>query len=153
MKLFNLSALVVFFICVAHTFAAGIHCAEHVVLKKGQSCSSLTKLARTKDIYFMNPLINCDKAMTKKTTICVDRDSYYSDEDFDFEYYEIKKGDTCEKLAMQFNTTVDVLKRFNYGVLDCNNMKKLAKYGTEIQYRRDGDYTVNFENSTLVKVK
>jgi len=139
MKLFNFSALIAFFICIAQIHAYGIYCAEHVTLKKGQSCSLLNKITRAKDVAFMNPLINCDKAMTKSTKVCVEPDTYYSKENYNIKYYTIKKGDSCEKLAMKFNTTVDVLKRFNIGVLDCNNMSKLAKDKNEIDYSKNGE--------------
>jgi len=55
MKLFNFTVLAVFFICIAQIYAKGFHCAEHVVLKKGEKCNKLFKITRAKDVYVLNP--------------------------------------------------------------------------------------------------
>jgi len=68
-------------------------------------------------LYYIKIVINCDKPMTTKTKVCIERDSKYFQEDFNLEEHTIGKRDTCTKLASKFHTTVDVLKRFNYGIL------------------------------------
>eukprot|EP00833_Pecoramyces_ruminatium_P015347 jgi/Orpsp1_1/1189379/evm.model.d7180000071559.1 len=116
MKLFNFSAFIILCIYITQICAVGFHCAQHVILKKGETCSLITtgskKLIRSKDLKIINPLIDCSKPFTKDTTICVEHDIYYP-EDFDYDEYTIKKNENCEKIAAKLNTEVDVLKRFN----------------------------------------
>jgi len=60
--------------------------------------------------------INCDREFTRTTVICVKVDTYFSYEDFNYDYYTIQKGDTCESIASYLETTIPVLERFNTGM-------------------------------------
>jgi len=59
MKYINFSDLTFFFIFISQIYAYGFHCAEHVILKRGQHCSVITvganKLIRLKDLKIINP--------------------------------------------------------------------------------------------------
>ncbi|OUM65699.1 hypothetical protein PIROE2DRAFT_7287 [Piromyces sp. E2] len=143
----SFSVLVVFFICISQIYAKGFHCQEYVTLKEGESCSKLTPITRMKDVIIINPLINCEEPMTEDTKVCTERNNKYSEEDYDFEEYVIKKNDNCSKIAKKLKITADVLERTNYPIFYCKNIKEY--YKNEILYREDGDYEVIFDDESV----
>jgi hypothetical protein len=156
MKLFQFATpFIVTLFTLSKVNAKGYYCTKHIIIKEGDKCSGIYGFnekkeyyVRDKDLLDFNPTLDCNN-LNVGDQLCVDIDGEKSDQDRPWNAYFIKRGDTCDSIANDLGTSIQILQNIN-NYLRCDRIDN--QVNVEIRYRRDGEYNPSFEGSKLVSI-
>jgi len=149
----NTAAIALFLSYAFQVYGKGYRCKYHFVVREGDKCEDATTgrdvyhILRSKELFSLNPTIDCDHLKVGQK-VCIEQNDWKSSSE-EYDTYIIKEDDTYDGIAKKLGTTKEILGNLNATLflyrLGDKNIKN--QVGTEIIYRKDGNYVPDFEQS------